>query len=73
MTFSIGFGFQFASETLPIGEIGGASGAAAFAGTLLARNVVDEAGRKAVRSALGGKAPSLHFPALAVVTVWPRP
>lgn len=53
MTFSIGFGFQVASETLPRGEQRGASGVSGFAGNRLHENEVKEAGRKALRSALG--------------------
>jgi hypothetical protein len=74
MTFSIGFGFQFASETLPMRRASGGKRSKRLRGEPTARNKVEEAGRKALRSALGAEAPAfscLHY-ALATVTDSPR-
>jgi hypothetical protein len=69
MTFSIGFGFQFASETLPMRRASGGKRSKRLRGEPAARNAMEEAGRKALRSALGAEAPVFAYLHCALATV----
>ena len=66
--FVLWLGFQLRSETLPLRRAWGGKWSTRLRGEPAARNAVEEAGRKALRSALG----AVPQPALVAVTVWPR-